>query len=195
MIESASSSKVDNNDGARHRCCCDRVPIVPVAIFIGSFELFIAISNIVRLIVGHVQGLHVYRSGLLRALCANQWLEMITIIVVILLFVGIIQQCHIFVVPHLLFQTIGLILMVIGDLILIFIFCTGVLTTRNNEEKEENLILIGLILFVAVALFMFIIFSIWWYTVLLSLYSYLKVKQKSRHTSGRILAVNSNKQD
>jgi len=173
-------STVDDTN-PRYRCCCGCMSVVTGAIIIGILEILGALSNIGGLIAQQVQG---NTNGLQGSIYYGIVGAGITIILVVLLFVGIGKEHHAFVLPHLIFQIIGIILMIIGGIFLVItVLCVGIVVSQNGNDSYVAGFTWGIILFAVIALFLAAIFEIWFFVVILKLYRYYKEKRLSSFTS------------
>uniref|UniRef100_A0A915JRG1 Uncharacterized protein n=1 Tax=Romanomermis culicivorax TaxID=13658 RepID=A0A915JRG1_ROMCU len=114
----------------------------------------------------------------------------ILIVVVILMFVGIFQEKHSLVLPHLIYQIIGIVCLVIMAVTFVVLLSIGFIAVGSSQgqDKGEALGVLGSVAVVLTVIFaVYAAFELWWFFVILKLYKYLKAKNEVKISGSHVV--------
>lgn len=166
-------------DQPQYKCCCGCMHIRTGAMVIGVLEILSTLANIGGLIAQRAHGTSTGSQGIISYSLA----ACVAILVVILLFVGIAKESHAWVIPHLVFQIIGIIVLIICGIVLIVLLASGgdkmVMAKFSGVKVNDGTkgIWSVLIFIIIIMFFVMAFFEIWWFIIILKFYRYCKDKK------------------
>lgn len=174
VVQTPSAYTGFNEDHPQYHCCTC-VHVKTGAIIIGVLEILWSLTNIGGLLAQHEQKNY---AGLDGSIYYGLGGSTIAILVAVLLFVGAVRESHIWVIPHLVVQVMGIIALFIGGIAAIVVAATGMKETAD---------IWGLLIFTAAILVLFAAFEIWWFKVILQFYRYCKHKKRYSSSMGNVI--------
>lgn len=164
MDKSTTSSLVDNGHG--DRCCCEIMHVQTGSILIGVIEICAVLGQLAYLIAMSTEGVEnktelVYSLGGMIVALAS----------VASMFYGISKQRSTFLVPHLSFQLLTIIVFMLAAT---FLLVWSILELRQDEPKSP----ITFSLVVAGIFYIMAVFEVWFFVVVLSCYRLIRDRNK-----------------
>lgn len=179
---------VDERD-PRYQCCCGCMHVRTGAIIIGVIELICSVSSLLAVFVSIGQGAG-NRTGLPGTNIYGPITAIILIVVVIFMFVGIFQEKHTFVLPHLIYQIVGIVCLAIMAVTFVVLLSIGFIAVGSSQgqDKGEALGVLGSVAVVLTVIFaVYAALELWWFFVVLKLYKYLKAKNEVKISGSHVV--------
>lgn len=189
LMTSSSRNNITDHD---HRCLCNQFHIVTGAKVIGTLELvsigFFLLIMLINISIG--------RQRIFDAV-SIVWLTILLIsaFIVMLLFLAILAQKALLVLPHLVCQAIFLMgLLIHITMSTIATFLLGFVTATSFDETETKYGSIGIAYMIVLIVLEILVvtFETWWFFVIVRLFQFLKMKpEETLMINAKILYNNS----